>query len=176
MFQLHSQQQFWVIFFSAEHVCCIIATNYVWHFRKNKKTKNKTSVPAEFLVVSVKYLSAVEGVCLHLPLPLKGRPSLGHMFPPVPNKDVRDQNLKTLSHTSFRCWMLCIPHRHFFTTQGGLFILPANEANQPRTFPLTAQKAGLVPALALTLHLFGKVDCFLAAAALVSSSERHPEK
>lgn len=62
----------------------------------------------------------------------------------------------------------------FFTTQGGLF-LTVNEANQPRTFPLTAQKAGLVPALALTLHLFGKVDGFLAAAALVSSSERHPE-
>lgn len=53
--------------------------------------------------------------------------------------------------------------------------MTANEANQPRTFPLTAQKAGLVPALALTLHLLGKVDGFLAAAALVSSSERHPE-
>lgn len=32
-----------------------------------------------------------------------------------------------------------------------------------------------MPALALTLHLFGKVDGFLAAAALVSSSERHSE-
>lgn len=32
-----------------------------------------------------------------------------------------------------------------------------------------------MPALALTLHLLGKVDGFLAAAALVSSSERHSE-
>lgn len=46
---------------------------------------------------------------------------------------------------------------------------------KPEPSPLTAQKAGLVPALALTLHLLGEVDRFLAAAALVSSSERHPE-
>lgn len=32
-----------------------------------------------------------------------------------------------------------------------------------------------MPALAITLHLLGKVDSFLAAATLVSSSERHSE-
>lgn len=125
-----------------------------------------------FLAVSVKYLCAVEGVCLHLPLPLKGRPSLGHMFPLGPNKDVWDQNLQTLSHTSSDAEYSAF-HRGILQPREDF--LTADEANQPRTSPLTAQKAGLVPALALTLHLLGKVDRFLAAAALVSSSERHPE-
>lgn len=38
---------------------------------------------------------------------------------------------------------------------------------------LTAQKTGFVPALPFTLHFLSKVDGFLAAATLVSSSKRH---
>lgn len=57
-----------------------------------------------------------------------------------------------------------------FAIPGGM---ETNEADYLRTFILTAQKTGFMPALALTLHLLSEVDGFLAAAALVSSSKRH---
>lgn len=158
------------VFFSSEQVCLAIATNCL----TIQKNKDKNTASAMFLVRSVQCSSAVEGVCLHLPLPLKGRASLGHMFPLGPNKDVWDQNLQTPSHT-FSNVAYSAFHTGIFLQPKEDFLLTANEANQRRTFPLTAQKAGLVPALALTLHLLGKVDGFLAPAALVSSSERHPK-
>lgn len=51
--------------------------------------------------------------------------------------------------------------------------MKSNETDYLRTFILTAQKTGFMPAFALTLHLLSEVDGFLAAATLVSSSERH---
>lgn len=51
--------------------------------------------------------------------------------------------------------------------------LETNEADYLRTLILTAQKTGFMPALPFTLHFLSEVDSFLAAAAFVSSSERH---
>lgn len=82
--------------------CCKLCLTF-----QRKKTKN-TSMPAMFLAGSDKYLSALEGACLHLPLPLKGRPSLGHMFPLDPNKDVWAKTCGTLSFLLW-CQILCIP-------------------------------------------------------------------
>lgn len=48
-----------------------------------------------------------------------------------------------------------------------------NKADYLKTLILTAQKTGFMPALPLALHFLGEVDGFLAAAALVSPSERH---
>lgn len=117
MFQLCFQQQFWQFFFSSEQVCCAIATNCL----TIQKNKDKNTARAMFLVLSVQCLSAVEGVCLHLPLPLKGRASLGHMFPLGPNKDVWDQNLQMPSHTfsnvaysAFRTGIFYNPRRTSF--------------------------------------------------------------
>lgn len=49
--------------------------------------------------------------------------------------------------------------------------LGAGPAGHTRS--LTAEEAGLVEALALTLHFFSKVDRLLAAATLVAPSEGH---
>lgn len=51
---------------------------------------------------------------------------------------------------------------------------PFTQDSEEELLILTAQKAGFMPALPLTLHFLSKVDSFLATATLVSSSKRHP--
>lgn len=97
------------------------------------------------------------------------------MFLLEPNKDwvLWAKNLRILFPTvmpntlhsklaRLRFWSFTIPRR-----------LKSNERDYLPTFILTAQKTGFMPAFALTLHLLSEVDGFLAAATLVSSSERH---
>lgn len=129
------------------------------------------------LAGSDKYLSVLEGECVYLPLPYKEDQALVTCFYWIQIRSELPER-KNLQIPSFLLWcqILCIPAWHFLWFQSRLQSpggMKTNEADYLRTFILTAQKTGFVPALALTLHLLSEVDGFLAAATFVSSSERH---